>query len=308
MARLIIVTYHYVRDLPNTPFPRIKGLLTGEFAGQVERLMERYEMAGWDSLTAFLRGEYTPRRDLCYLTFDDGFKDHYANVLPILAEKRLTAGFFPITACLETAWVAPVHKNHFLMAALDFQDLYQRFVRLVREVAPGSSLEVDPHLVRQLYRWDEPEVAAYKYFVNHALGPEIRERVLDLLFAEALGDQRPFAAELYMSWKELQEMQRLGMTIGGHSHRHRPLSSLSQGEQRHELQSCHQLLLERCPELKAPPFCYPYGNPQSFTEQTAALVREAGFSAAMTTISGWNYPGASPYLLHRVDTREVERA
>ena len=269
--------------------------------------MERYEMATWDSVLSFVSGDYTPRRDLCYLTFDDGFKDHYTNVLPILKEKGITAGFFPITACLEESRVATVHQNHFLMAALEFDDLYQRFIRLVKEVDSKSSLEADPELVRRLNRWDEPKVAAYKYLVNYSLAVDVRERVLDLLFTEVFEDQQAFSAELYMSWDEIEEMRRLGMTIGGHSHRHRSLSSLSPEEQHEDLQTCHDILLSRCPGLKAPPFCYPYGKSESFTEQTPALLREVGFSSAVTTIPEWNLPGTDQYMLRRLDTRDVER-
>ena len=84
MQRLVIVTYHYIRDRPNTPFPKIKGLLTEEFRKQIDYLVSRYDMASWDSVLDFLRGDYIPKRDICYLTFDDGLKDHYMNVMPIL--------------------------------------------------------------------------------------------------------------------------------------------------------------------------------------------------------------------------------
>ena len=306
MARLIIVTYHYVRDLPNTPFPRIKGLMTGDFRRQMDFLISRYEMASSDSMLAFLDGSYRPRRDLCYLTFDDGLKDHYTNVLPVLVDRGITGGFFPITACLEESWVATAHKNHFLMAALDFGDLYQRFVRMVEEVAPDISLEADADQVRQVNRWDEPEVAIYKYYVNYALPIAVREHVLNLLFAEVFSDERGFADELYLNWSEIEDMRRLGMAIGAHSHRHHSFSSLSSEEQRDDLQTCYDILLKRAPGLEAPSFCYPYGNSASFPQQTPNLVKEIGFGAAVTSISDWNNPGADPYLLRRVDTRQVE--
>src|SRR6266550_2179500 len=87
--RLMVVMYHYVRNLPGTRFPRIKGLLTANFRQQVARLSEHYEMATLESALAFLAGEYQPARDLCLLTFDDGLKDHYTDVLPILSEQKI---------------------------------------------------------------------------------------------------------------------------------------------------------------------------------------------------------------------------
>src|SRR5918911_2667335 len=127
-ARLNVVMYHYVRDLPRTRFPRIKGLLTDDFRLQVAWLSERHEMATLESALAFLTGEFRPARDLCLLTFDDGLKDHYTDVLPFLSERRIQGLFFVITSCLEGR-VASVHKNHFLMAALEFDQYREAFLQ-----------------------------------------------------------------------------------------------------------------------------------------------------------------------------------
>ena len=81
-ASLHIVTYHYVRDLPRTAFPRIKGMLLSNFQKQVDQLCGAYEMATLDSAMAFLNGTYHPSRNLCLLTFDDGLKEHFSEVTP----------------------------------------------------------------------------------------------------------------------------------------------------------------------------------------------------------------------------------
>src|SRR5689334_7596572 len=62
--QLHTVMYHYVRDLPRSRFPRIKGMLLAEFRAQVARLAEAYEMATLESALAFLHGDYLPKRDL----------------------------------------------------------------------------------------------------------------------------------------------------------------------------------------------------------------------------------------------------
>src|ERR671919_601084 len=46
---LHVVMYHYVRDLPNTPFPRIKGMLIKDFRQQLAALQQCYEMATLES-------------------------------------------------------------------------------------------------------------------------------------------------------------------------------------------------------------------------------------------------------------------
>ena len=307
MSRLAIVTYHYVRNLPETRFPRIRGLMTDDFRRQVDMLSSRYEMATWESAMAFVRGEYAPKRDMCYLTFDDGLKDHYSDVLPILDENSISAGFYVITGCLIDGWVATVHKNHFLLAELEFEDLYARFVSLLGKIAPEVPLDPDAEAVAKVYRWDEPRVANYKYMVNYGLPIELREQVLDALFKEVLGDEVQFANELYVSWNQLMEMQDSGMSIGTHSHRHRSLSSLDLSHQEEDLKTSYEVLAAALPSAGAPAYCYPYGKRASFSEESPDLVRRHGFSAAMTSIPEWNYRGADPYLLKRFDTNDVAR-
>ena len=68
-------------------------MLLDEFRSQVKALPDVFEMATLESAFEFLNGKYTPRRDLCLMTFDDGLREHYADVTPILAESRFRAFF-----------------------------------------------------------------------------------------------------------------------------------------------------------------------------------------------------------------------
>lgn len=306
-SRLFVISYHYVRDLPKSRFPAIKGLLTDDFRRQVDALRSRYEMADWRSVLAFIRGDYKPERDLCFLTFDDGLKDHLTDVLPILLERRLTGAFFITTRCADEGWVATVHKNHFLMAELEFRELQRRFTRTFRDLSPEVSIEVEADAARQAYRWDSPEVASYKYLVNHKLPVEIREQVVEELFLQEFGSEEEFGRELYMGWAELRQMQESGMVIGGHTHTHRSLGSLPVERQREELQCCAELLdrnLGTAP-AGARPFCYPYGKQNAFTPQTLQLVKEIGYGSGFTTMVGAVEARDDPFRLRRFDTNHV---
>ena len=79
---LRVVMYHYVRDLPRTRFPNLKGMLLDDFRHQVAELSTQFEMASVESAMDFMSGEYRPRRDLCLLTFDDGLKEHFTRCHP----------------------------------------------------------------------------------------------------------------------------------------------------------------------------------------------------------------------------------
>lgn len=307
-TQLHVIMYHYVRDLPRTRFPRIKGMLTEEFRRQVDMLSTRYEMATLESALDYLEGEYRPARDLCLLTFDDGLKDHFTDVLPVLAARRIQGLFFLITSCLEEGRVAAVHKNHFLMAALDFEDYRREVLRCLEEKSPETSVVVDADDARRSYRWDEPEVAALKYLMTFRLSGELRHEVLDTLFARHFGDEEEFARELYVSWDEAGEMQAGGMLMGGHSHRHEPLAAMDEGDQRSDLEACRALLRTRLASQPVWPFSYPYGKQHTFNSTTIHNLERCGFDCAFATEVGSNRARQDRWSLRRVDPKDADQA
>jgi peptidoglycan/xylan/chitin deacetylase (PgdA/CDA1 family) len=300
------VMYHYVRDIEGSRFPRIKGLRTEDFRRQVDQLRDRYEMATLDAALDFLQGRYAPKRDLCLLTFDDGLRDHHQHVTPILAERRIEGLFFLITGCIENAVVAPVHQNHLLMATLELEELRSGFLRVVRELAPETELALPPERAQAQYRWDTPEVAAFKYLLNFGLPASLRNRALDVLFREHLGPPEAFARELYLSWDEARAMQSAGMSLGGHTHTHVvALAAMSPDEQRADLELCASLLRRRLSPSRRVPFSYPWGKANTFTPTTTEIVKSLAFDCAFSTIVGSNLPGADLFSIHRIDTKDL---
>ena len=304
-AKLHVVMYHYVRDLPRTAFPRIKGMLVDDFVRQVDGLAERFEMAGLESALDFLAGRYEPSRDLCLLTFDDGVREHYDTVTPILAERGIQGLFFLITGCLTDRRVAEVHKSHFLMAALSFDEYRRRFFAAL-DGWNGERLresEADAEKACRTYPWDEPATARFKHFFNFVLDPALRARATAELFEAALGRESSFADALYLSWAEAREMQRAGMALGGHTHSHRPIAAMPDPEMRADLDCCRRSLTERLSPQPAWPFSYPYGKSDSFSEAAVEHLRNQGYDCAFTTESGPNQPGADLFRLQRVDCK-----
>ncbi len=180
-----------------------------------------------------LSGSYQPCRDLCLLTFDDGLKEHAELVAPLLPSGIFKGYFFLTTSCIEEHVVLSVHKNHFLMASLEFPEYRRAFLQRLAEISPETSPEVDAAKAATTYRFDTQEVAELKLLLNFHLSEQLRQQVLDGLFQQYLGDEASFAQELYVSWSEARHMQEAGMILGGHSHRHIPLPTLGdEGQQK----------------------------------------------------------------------------
>jgi peptidoglycan/xylan/chitin deacetylase (PgdA/CDA1 family) len=298
---LAVVAFHYVRDLTRTRFPRLKAQTLDRFHDQLRFLRDHYEMATLETSLEFLQGTYRPARTLCLLTFDDGLKEHHADICPLLVDAGVQGLFFPATMCLEGR-VASVHKVHFLMAGLEFSDYRRAFLRRLDDLGPAIEVEPTDLQVRLAYPWDLPEVGRLKYLANFTLPPELRDRILDDLFADHLGPEQPFARELYLSWDDLRQMQSAGMIVGGHSDRHAALSDLPDEEQQLDLSSSLAMLKSNLRPQPFWPFAYPYGR---HAPSTSALLARLGFACAFTVEPGHNFAGHDVFALRRFDTNQV---
>ena len=300
---LQVVMYHYVRDLPNSRFPRIKGMLTDTFRDQVRQLAGESEMATLESALDFLRGSYRPKRNLCVLTFDDGLREHYSDVTQILSEHGIQGIFFVITRCQEENIVAPVHMNHFLMADLDWKFYREEFERelCIETRETPVTWSVDLAKAQRTYPWDIPDVAQFKYLFNFVLQPALRDRVVRTLFAQHMGDETSFARMLYFSWEEARQMQAAGMIIGGHSHEHSVLAQLGEAALEKDLHACRRLLDVRLNAQSVWPFSYPYGKRDSYTPEVVRKLEALDFDCAFATEAGLNPAGVDHFAIRRID-------
>ncbi len=304
---LRVVMYHYVRDLPRTPYPRLKGMLLDDFRQQVVQLSSHFEMASLESAADFLSGEYRPRRDLCLLTFDDGLKEHYRDVVPILSERHIRGVFFLITSALEEHKVAAVHMNHFLMAALKFDEFSNLFFRKAVELSADEFEvpNVDAEKAARTYAWDTPEVARFKYMLNFGMNADLRDRALRELFTTHISGEAAFAEELYVNWDEARQMQRAGMAIGGHTHMHLALSGLTPRDLVWDLETCTRLLRQNLLAQAMWSFSYPFGKKDSFHIRAVRKLQQLGFSCGFSTEVGDNRRGADNFMIGRTDCKRA---
>jgi peptidoglycan/xylan/chitin deacetylase (PgdA/CDA1 family) len=264
-------------------------------------------MATLESALDFLQGAYSPPRDLCLLTFDDGLKDHFSTVTPILVDLDVQGIFFVITSCLQEHRVAPVHMNHFLMSALDFEFYRRAFLQMLNELVSGAQVynEIDHTTAQRTYPLDVPEVASFKYLFNFVLDPDVRDHIVKSLFQEHIDDEKSFSQTLYLSWEEARQMQTAGMLIGGHSHQHKPLATLSNAELYWDLSTCQRLLTEHLQPQGLWPFCYPYGKQDSFNDAAVRELKRLGFHCSYDTEVDVNLPGMDLFTLHRIDCKDA---
>ena len=302
--RCTIVMYHYVRDMYKTPYPNIKGLLINKFIGQINFILQNYKLISLNDYIEFLGGEREIPQNSCILTFDDGFKDHYTNVFPILKRKYIPASFFPISEPINNSKVSPVHKVHFLLAKIGTKEFVSTFNEILKNNFPElmEKFFVNGKTKKERkYRWDDPLTANLKYNIAE-MELKSKDKIVDNIFQRYFKNEREFSQELYLDWEEMREMIKNGMSFGGHSHTHPKLANLSAQEQMVELKLSKEIL-ERNLKTKIELLSYPYGN---FNETTIKILRGTGYKCAVTTDTGINEGKTiNAFTLKRLDTNDL---
>lgn len=302
------MTYHYVRNMSETRFPKIKGLRLDNFKGQIAYLKRFHEfITGTQFIDAC--GDQTVLSDRSLLlTFDDGYADHFTNVLPVLIANDVTGCFFAPVRAVRDGVVLDVNKIQFILASATVGDVRRELEgELDRLRIEGHYIQPSGDLWEQFSqpgRFDSPEVAYVKKLLQRELPPLVRSEVVDTLFTRFVTDnERAFARELYVTVDQLKMMMKCGMTIGGHGHSHMWMDRMEPTDQRHEV----ELGLEFLEDLGVPRdrwmMAYPYG---AYNDTLIDICGAFGCGAAFTTRVGIAEVNAETrFQLRRLDTNDL---
>jgi peptidoglycan/xylan/chitin deacetylase (PgdA/CDA1 family) len=309
MARqLSIIMYHYVRDKEHAQFPDIKGLTISEFAGQVGYLKQHYQILSADDFFQILDSTKNLPSRAALLTFDDGYVDHFRNVLPVLLKEGLKGCFFIPAHPLLEQQVLDVNKIHFILAAVKNKE--GLVTRINQRITGSSSIwhldSVESYWSRLAIasRFDPPEVIYIKRILQRELPAGLRKEIITELFKEFVTkDERDFARSLYMDQSMLQALQEEGMYLGSHGYDHVWLNQLSEREQVSEVEGSLNFLRSLEIDTKHWMMCYPHGG---WNDSLLKVISDHGCQAALTTrIDVADLDRDNPLTLPRLDTNDL---
>lgn len=107
-------------------------------------------------------------------------------------------------------------------------------------------------------------------------------------------DGRPSGRLLNIA--ELREILKMGMEVGSHTVSHVRLTEADDTNLQHELRGSRALLQDLLGNAVTS-FAYPFG---AWDARCVAAVRQAGYTAACTTRTGWALRDGDPYQLRRL--------
>jgi peptidoglycan/xylan/chitin deacetylase (PgdA/CDA1 family) len=309
--KITIVMYHFVRDLKRSRFPEIKGLDVEDFVGQIDYIRKHYLPISMEQVIDAVgsrSSEWPPNAIL--LTFDDGYIDHFENVLPVLERYRLQGAFFPSARAILEHRVLDVNKIHFVLAAVaDTAQIVEVIFSEIKDNVATFGLEAPESYYERLAvpnRYDTAQVVFIKRVLQRALPEKLRSRVVDTLFSRFVtGDESEFAAGLYMSPDQLMHMRGRGMHIGSHGYDHYWLDTLSAEEQAREIDLSLRFLDDLGCNLQNWTMCYPYG---AYDDSLLAVLRSRKCAVGLTTeVAIADLSAGNPLTLPRLDTNDLAK-
>lgn len=302
---LWVLMYHYVRNPEQTKYKGIKGVREQDFIEQVAFAKRNYHVATLEELIEHVEQDKSFNQKTVLFTFDDGLKEHAQFVTEVLHQNQIQGLFFLPTAPLIEQRVLPVHQNHYLLACLDIDYYRDQFVKLLKRSYPAIETKIDATKVKQTYRWDTFKIASFKYLINYVLPRSIRNEILNKVFSQEIGSEQILSKEIYLNWSEAKAMQEAGMLLGGHTHNHQVLSSLSEQEQWKDLKQNIQILKNKLAPQSYFPFAYPFGKQTTYNTYTINALKDLDVHCAFNTEVGAVSTNGNLFELNRIDPKDM---
>ncbi len=280
-AALSIVIFHRVVPTPDPLFPGETDVR--RFDDVCSWLRRWFNVLPLDEAVRRLSEGRLPARALS-ITFDDGYADNHDHAMPVLQRHGLSATFFIATGFLDGGCM----WNDRVIEAV--RQMQAPVLRLPDTLGVGAT-EFAVHDWAAKRQTIDRLLAALKY-----RAPAVRDADVAHV-VRAAGSRTP--TDLMMTSAQVQGLLRGGMSLGGHTVDHPILARLDEAEALDQMARSRRTL-ESLLQQPVSLFAYPNGRPgDDYTARDVALVRRAGYAAAVCTAPGVSRRDTDTFQLPR---------
>jgi peptidoglycan/xylan/chitin deacetylase (PgdA/CDA1 family) len=278
--------YHRIASLASDPY----GICVSpeNFAEDLEVIRRRANPISLTQLQASLVDGRLPKRAVV-LTFDDGYADMLHAARPLLERFEVPATVFVVSSLLH-------QTREFWWDELEKIILQPDRLPPVLSLQSGATpVHFDASGPREQFFW-----AVYGHLRGHP--PQERECAMQQLhdWTGRQPNMRPTHRGLTPD--ELIRLADGGLVeIGGHTDTHVALATLPAQSQQSEI-SAGKAKLEEVLGKRITSFSYPHG---SYTSDTVAAVKNAGFRCACTTLGQMARPKSPAYEIPRISIKNA---
>lgn len=273
LVKALIICYHRINDEDNSYLRPTK---VADLENQMRYLSEAYNPVSLERIAQHIQeGTSLPPKAIA-VTFDDGYRDNYENAYPILKKYGIPATMFLATSYIGTGDIPSWDKACYRLSRAGKRTRESIIPTGPRYDVPSDKKSM-PITALMLDRFDKRES-------NHTPADYVDLRTDD--YEEK---------ELMLSWEQVREMSDDGISCGSHTLTHPFLTRISRAQAHKEIHLSKEII-ERQIGKPVTTFAYPSGN---FNSDIEEIVKEAGYSAAVSTVPGYNSLCDNLYALKR---------
>lgn len=230
-------------------------------------LAQSYNVLSLSKVMDIKRNGKQTLSDSIAITVDDGYRDNYTNMFPILKQYNLPATIFLSTHFIETGF--PTFIYAILIAMKETKEEYIDLSASGMGRYKIKSLTQKRVAIREINKFSKK------------MGKKQQDLFLSIVLSKLgfSGDDSIFENSM-LSWSEILEMRKDGIDFGAHTVNHPVLSGLLQEEACDEIVKSKQMIEQKLME-PVRYFAYPYGNESSINLDVIQCVKNAGFDGAV---------------------------
>lgn len=230
------------------------------FEQHVKHIIKYYEIISLDTMLERIRRKQNLKNSII-ITFDDGWKSNYTNVLPIVRKYNISITLYVVSNLIDTE-----------------KELWTRTIKNLRLIKSKANKVVFPN------------TEYFKSIPNRKREAEIDELISRLGYT--------VQERSMLSLSEIREMIDSKLVfLGSHSRGHPCLTVMADKEANDEIVGSKKDLESKLDVESVVHFCYPYGD---YNDSHIEMLRNAGYKTATTVIPGPNTSQIDPYQLRRV--------
>ncbi|MHB8259149.1 MAG: polysaccharide deacetylase family protein [Bacteroidia bacterium] len=231
-------------------------------------LAKNYEVAPLESTVL---GNYKPHttKQLCAITFDDGYKDFMDYAMPIITKHKVTTSMYIITDCVNANLPPWSYLFNYLLLKTSAHSL---------EI---DCAEIPEHLKKIVWRNNHQKIKQIKQLsiMLKTLSDEGKENVLRQVQAQIKDVENP--KRLMLSWDDIKTLKNEGIEIGSHSGKHPALSkTLCLDTVRYELKRSGEEI-QKATGVFPLAISYPFGI---YSSEVKQIAKEVGYRMGLTVL------------------------
>lgn len=294
---LIIVNYHYIRDVEDSVPPGIHGINMHRFSKQIDFLGSNFNIIKPEDVSADVISSVEKH---VLVTFDDGLKEQFTIARDLLIQNRIKALYFINGQNIIERKVSDVHRIHMLLSKLGFEELI-RLISLKNTYKYKSYLQFKEEFRSSQNLYDGNNIRALKFYLNHFLPSFISFEIIDNIFKDHFNEENE-VSRLYMNIDDLRSLS-LAKELGSHGYGHYNHKHLTSRQLVKNIKN-NESFFKNNKFWYSKIYSLPYGSRDAYDSNVLDKLISFGYRFICTTDRGFNSDTLTP-VLKRFDTNDI---